>query len=140
MINNFSEIIRAKSDQELIEMYLDSKSYQPEFVQLLTEELQQRKLPIESLDIIKSKEEQTSDKALALGQQGNPIYLVLIAISALAGGVGAIIGGYIYAYSTQVDNSGNKQFVYNESTRKWGQRILGIGVVALLFTLISKIL
>lgn len=138
MENNFNELVKKKTDKELIDIYLNPQDYQAEFVSFVIKEIANRKLPIDTLDEIRSKKDQVSDNELALGKKGNPLYLGLLAISALLGGLIAIVGGYIYAYSTVLDSSGDKLYVYDESTRKWGRIILGVGVVMFFVILVSK--
>jgi hypothetical protein len=138
MENNFNTLVKEKTDNELLDIYMNSKDYQVEFVNLVTEEITHRNLSIDTLDEIRSKKVEENDNLLVLGRKGNSAYLVLIAISSLLGGLIGIIGGYIYAYSTVVDSQGNKLYVYDESTRKWGRIILGVGVVMLFLILVSK--
>jgi hypothetical protein len=138
MENNFNKLVKEKTDNELLDIYMNSKDYQVEFVNFVTEEITHRNLSIDTLDEIRSKKVEENDNLLVLGRKGNSAYLVLIAISALLGGLIGIIGGYIYAYSTVVDSQGNKLYVYDESTRKWGRIILGVGVVMLFLILVSK--
>ena len=138
MENNFNELVKKKTDKELIDIYLNPQDYQAEFVGLVVEEITHRKLPIDTLDEIRSKKDEVSDNVLALGKQGNPLYLALLAISALLGGLIAIVGGYIYAYSTVLDSNGDKLYVYDESTRKWGRIILGVGVVMTFIILVLR--
>ncbi len=138
MENNFNELVKNKTDNELIDIYLNPQDYQAEFVGLVVEEITHRKLPIDTLDEIRSKKDEVSDNVLAIGKQGNPLYLGLLAISALLGGLIAIVGGYIYAYSTVLDSNGDKLYVYDESTRKWGRIILGVGVLMTFIILVLR--
>ncbi|MFT3901858.1 MAG: hypothetical protein QM727_01705 [Niabella sp.] len=133
---NFDEQIALKSNDELIEIYTNSLDYQPEFAQLAEQEIIKRNIPLDAVRKIKDKNIEIEAQTLAIGKQGNPIYLTLIAIAAIGGGIISIIGGYIYAYSTHLDSKGEKYFVYNESTRKWGRIILWIGVAVLLLTIL----
>lgn len=138
MENNFNELVKKKTDKELIDIYLNPQDYQADFVGLVVEEITHRKLPIDTLDEIRSKKDEVSDNVLAIGKQGNLLYLALLAISALLGGLIAIVGGYIYAYSTVLDSNGDKLYVYDESTRKWERIILGVGVVMTFIILVLR--
>ena len=134
---NFAEQITTKSNKELVDIYTNYSEYQPEFVELAKQEIIKRNIPIDALEDLMKKKEAIEIQTLAIGKQGNPIYLTLIGLSAIGGGIPAIIGGYIYAYSTHTDANGRKYFVYNETTRKWGQIILfiGVGVLSLMLLL-----
>lgn len=136
---NFKEQISVKSNKELVEIYTNYSDYQPEFVEHAKQEIIKRNIPIDALEDIKEKKEAIEAQTLAIGKQGNPVYLTLIGLAAFGGGIPAIIGGYIYAYATHSDVNGEKYFVYNEATRKWGRIILYIGVGALILTLLIKI-
>lgn len=136
---NFAEQVSLKSNKELVEIYTNYSDYQPEFVALVKQEILKRNIPIDAVEDLKEKKEAIEAKTLAIGKQGNPIYLTLIGLAAIGGGIPAIIGGYIYSYSTHSDVNGEKYFVYNETTRKWGRIILYIGIGVFLLALIIKI-
>lgn len=135
---NFAEQISLKSNKELVEIYTNYSEYQAEFVELARQEIIRRNIPIDALEDLKEKKEAIEAQTLAIGKQGNPIYLALIGLAAIGGGIPAIIGGYIYAYSTHSDVNGESYFVYNETTRKWGRIILYIGIGVLLLTFLIK--
>lgn len=130
---NYDEQIKMKSNSELVEIYTNPSAYQHEFVELAKLEIVKRNIPVQTLDEIKEKKEIIEAHGLAIGKQGSPLYMAFIGLAALSGGVPAIVGGYIYAYSTHSDINGKKYFVYNESTRSWGRIIFYIGVCIALF-------
>jgi hypothetical protein len=138
MDKNFAEQIATKSNKELVEIYTNDVEYQLEFVERAKLEILKRNIPLDALDELKARKGAIETETLAIGKQGNPVYLTLIGLAAFFGGVPAIIGGYIYAYSTHSDSNGDKYFVYNDTTRKWGQVIFYIGVGVFLVTLITK--
>lgn len=135
---NFADQMVLKSNKELVEIYTNDVDYQPEFVELAKLEIIKRNIPLDALEEIKERKGAIETETLAIGKQGNPVYLTLIGLAAFFGGIPAIIGGYIYAYSTHSDSNGDKYFVYNDTTRKWGQLIFYIGVGVFLVTLITK--
>ncbi len=136
---NFAGQMNLKSNNELVEIYTNPGDYQSDFVELARQEIIKRNIPIDALEQIKIKKEEIETHTLAIGKQGNPVYLTLICLSAIGGGIPAIIGGYIYACSTHSDVTGENFFVYNETTRKLGKIILYIGVAVLLLTLLIKL-
>lgn len=135
---NFESQISSKSNKELVEIYTNDSEYQPEFVELAKQEIIKRNIPLDALEDLKEKKEAIEAQTLAIGKQGNPIYMTLIGLAAIGGGIPAIIGGYIYAYSTHSDVNGEQYFVYNETTRKWGRIILYIGAGVLSLMLLFK--
>jgi hypothetical protein len=136
---NFAEQISMKSNKELVEIYTNYSAYQPEFVELARQEIISRNIPLDALEDLKERKEAIEAQYLAIGKQGSPIYLTLIGLAAFGGGIPAIIGGYIYAYAKHSDINGEKYFVYNETTRKWGRIILYLGVGVFLLTLLLNL-
>ena len=136
---NFEEQIAAKTNEELIEIFTNQEHYQPSFVENVKKEIIKRNIPINAVEKIKQQKENIESQVLALGKQGNPIYMALIAGSAIFGGIIAIVGGYIYAYSKHTDGNGERYFVYNESTRKWGRIIFGVGLAVLVLISLIKL-
>jgi hypothetical protein len=135
---NFPDQIALKSNKELVEIYTNDLEFQPEFVELARLEIIRRNIPLDALEELKERKEAIETETLVIGKQGNPVYLTLIGLAAFFGGVPAIIGGYIYAYSAHSNSNGDKYFVYNDTARKWGQIIFYIGVAVFFVTLITK--
>jgi hypothetical protein len=130
--------VKAKTDDKLIDIYLNAKDYQPEFIKLVEQELAYRKIPLATLQIIKDKKVEFSDETLARGIQGDRRYMVVCYIAAVLGGLISIVAGYVYAYSKHKNSKGEEIFVYNESTRKDGRQMLVIGSFVLALTLFFK--
>lgn len=139
MIEKFENQIKEKTDNELSAIYLNSKDYQLEFIKLVEQELNNRKIPIESLKFIKNEKDKIEDDTLLLGIQGNPYWIMAGFISCLAGGVAGIVTGYIYAYSKHKNAKGDDYFYYNESTRKYGTWMFIIGCSVLGLILMIKL-
>jgi hypothetical protein len=133
---SFEEQIQSKTNEELVVIYTNADQYQSAFVDLAEAELRNRGIALDSLDRIREEKVNAEVAAMDNGKQGNLIYLILISISALAGGLIAIIGGYIYAFSKQTAPTGERYFVYNEQTRLWGQIIFYVGIVVFLLGLL----
>ena len=66
---------------------------------------------------------------------GDATYIILGYISALAGGVLAIIMGYYYSNAKQDNNSDDRIYVYNKNTRELGVGMMINGIIALLYYL-----
>ena len=90
---NFQEQIAVKSNDELIEIFTNPHLYQPLFVELVRVEIIKRNIPIDAVEKIKQQKQDIDSHILVLGKQGNPVYIAIIAGSAIFGGVIAIVGG-----------------------------------------------
>ena len=77
MIKDFETQIKEKTDNQLSEIYLNANDYQPEFVKLVELELLNRKIPIDSLNFIKAKKEEISEKTIKLVIDGKNDYEIL---------------------------------------------------------------
>lgn len=134
---DFSKAVQSKTDAELTDAYINSGSYQPEYIALVLQEIQKRNLPIDDMEAVKAENTNVALARIAVGRQGNTIYMILCFALALLGGLLGIIAGYIYATSTHKGPDGNLYYVYNDTTRKLGYGILVTGVI-ILFVSIMK--
>lgn len=140
VMNNFEEIIKEKSNNELTDIFINPEEYQPEFISLVEKELVNRRIPVESLLKLKEQREEISDVNLELGEQGSQFWIVAGFIGSIFGGIWAIGAGYSYAYSKHKSKNGKEYYVYNESTRKYGRWMLTIGCIILGITLLAKVI
>jgi hypothetical protein len=138
MIESFLEQINSKTDDELMEIYVNEFNYQPSFVELAREELVRRVVPYESRNNVKVKKEEIRKQELLKGQEGSTFFIILIGVFALVGGPIGIIGGGIYAFSKNKDVDGEKYYAYDQDTRKWGRIIFFIGISVLAIALINS--
>jgi hypothetical protein len=127
MTEDLENQIKEKTDNQLSEIYLNANNYLPEFIELVELELVKRKIPLASLSFIRKNKEEISDENLAIGKQGNQVWIVAAFLMSLFGGLGGIIAGYQYAYSKHRNAKGIEYYFYNESTRKYGRWMLIIG-------------
>lgn len=138
MSESFIEKIHLKTDDELLEIYVNEFNYQPAFVELARVEMVRRGIPYESRDDVKYKKEEIRKQELINGYAGSPFYIILVGVLALFGGIVGIVGGYIYAFSKITDVDGEKYYAYDQDTRKWGRIIFFIGISVLAITLIRS--
>lgn len=131
-MTNFKSQVKQKTNDELIDIYVNSLDYQPDFVKFVKEELTERNIPIETLKKISADAYEISDKKIQEGKQGSTLYIALCFLFAILGGIISIIAGYIYAYSTRKDSKGKTFYYYNEQTRKYGKWMLLVGIIMLL--------
>lgn len=136
---DFGTDVQLKSDNELIDIYINPSFYQQDMVDAVTTEIQQRKLPIEALNKIKTEKDRASVTNLALGKQGNTLYIVICYCLVLLGGIPGIIAGYIYYFSKQKGSDGQQYYVYNESTRKLGLGMLIIGSIVFFYAIMTRL-
>ncbi len=132
---DFENNLGAKTNEELIDIYINPEFYQPEFVALTLKEINRRNLPVDAMNKIKAEKEKVEVSTMQVGKQGNSIYIAICFCLALLGGIPAMISGYIYGFSKHKGPDGNSYFVYNESTRKLGYGILAVGVLMALIEL-----
>lgn len=136
---NFHEQIIKKSDQELLDIYVNSDDYQAEFVKLADQELTKRRIPLEKYRIEKEAKSHSSIELLQQGKKGNELYIALGFLSALLGGLIGIIAGYTYSQSKHNGPSETQFYVYDKPTRDKGRIMMIIGIFALLITMIWKL-
>ncbi len=136
---DFGTDVQLKSDNELIDIYINPSFYQPAMIDTVTAEITRRKLPIEALKKIKAEKEMASVLNLAVGKQGNTLYIVICYCLVLLGGIPGIIAGYIYYFSKQKGPDGQEYYVYNESTRKLGLGMLVIGCILFFYTIMTRL-
>lgn len=130
---NFAEQIKQKTDKELIDIFINAKDYNPEFVKLAEEELAARHIPVDASKQVRDKNKTVNTYQLQAGKSGSPLYLFLCFVLALFGGFIGIYAGYIYSRSKIKDNEGQEYYVYNEQTRELGTIMMWIGIAVLLF-------
>ena len=131
----FEKLIKEKTNEELIDIFVNSEQYQATFICLVEAEILKREIPISPLKEIKKKSEDVSDSKLGIGEQGNPLWVGLCFLSALFGGVIAIVAGYVY-YTAKTQNSkGEELYCYNDRTRQYGKLMMIVGSIVLFATL-----
>ena len=133
---DFTQQIKQKTDQELTEIFINAKDYNPEFVRLAEEELHSRNINLDSSNQIKETKTVISKQQLQTGKNGSPFYIFLCFILALFGGLLGIYAGYIYSQSKIKDSDGQEFYVYSEQTRQYGRIIMWLGIGVLLFLLL----
>jgi len=138
-MENFESKIREKSNEELVDIFINAQDYQPQFVEIVEKELKSRNIPIASVKKIQEKASEVSDKKIELGERGNPIWVTFCFLFALMGGIYSIVGGYIYAFSKRKNSKGEAFFVYDEQTRKYGKWMLIVGGIILTITLSNQL-
>lgn len=136
MIEHFKNLVKEKSDNELVDIYLNSSGYQEEFMESVLIEIRNRNIPIETLQELKIKKSEIDKETLKLGKQGSQFWMVVAFIISILGGVVGIIAGYQYYYSKHKSIDGEEYYYYNESTRKYGKWMMIIGCIVLGLTIL----
>ena len=133
---DFEDQISNKSNDELLDIFLNSDHYQPGFVELAVQELDRRKV-----DITSHKQQKQHDEALLLeqmeqGEPGNPIWITLGFISALLGGLIGIVAGYVYSQSKNKEIGDGNHYYYDLQTRNLGYGMLLLGVTVFILAIV----
>ncbi|MBI5857130.1 MAG: hypothetical protein HZB42_05730 [Sphingobacteriales bacterium] len=127
---DFKEQLKAKTDQELIDIYVNQDGFQENFVSAAIEELQLRKINIEEFRKEKELNEIRGLEKKFTGIPGNSVYITLAFISAFLGGIIGIIAGYVYSQSKK-----EGYYVYDAKTRGYGKIMFIIGIFVLAGTI-----
>lgn len=136
---DFSNQIKQKTNEELTEIFINAKDYNPDFLRLAEQELAIRNIDLDPSKQIKEELKETNTNQLKEGKAGSPLYLLLCFVLALLGGLIAIYAGYIYSYSKIKTSEGEEYFTYNEQTRELGKIIMWLGVGVFLSLLIWRL-
>jgi hypothetical protein len=119
-----SLIIKHKSTDELIKIYVNSFDYKKEWNPLAENELKDRNFDINSL----YAEKENGERILKEGIEGSHIFLGYIL--AVLGGIIGLIVLLNYMNKKILLTNGDKVYKYNESTRSHGKTMLICWIVA----------
>lgn len=133
---DFTEQVKQKTNDELIEIFTYPKNYNPDLVALAEEELKKRNVETDSAMQVRSKFEEDNKQVIVTGKPGSPLYIFICFLLALLGGFLGIYAGYIYSQSKIKDEDGVEHYVYDEQTRSLGKIIMWLGIGVLLFFLL----
>ncbi|MDZ4810280.1 MAG: hypothetical protein SGI96_18735 [Bacteroidota bacterium] len=128
--------MQSKTEQELIDIYINPDEYQRAFVNAAEEELRKRDVNLALYNQTKAQKQLIRKKELEKGKPGDPVYIILAFISSFLGGSIGIVAGYVYSQSKNEE----RFYVYNEETRIKGKIMLATGILVLLATLGWKFL
>jgi hypothetical protein len=134
---DFTQQIKQKTNEELTEIFINAKDYNPEFVRLAEEELTARNINIDTSRQTREKNKEINKEQLQAGKNGSSFYIFLCFVLALFGGFLAIYAGYIYSQSKIKAAEGNEYYVYNEPTRQLGKIMMWLGIGVLLFLVLK---
>ncbi len=136
----FENKVIEKTDQELSDIFLKAKEYQPEYIALVEQEMINRKMPnYELLKSRKQKIEEKENEEIEYGRDGQPIWIALYFISALLGGIIGIIAGYNYAFSERENSKGEKYYKFTKETRNMGMMMFFLGLLVLIIAIYIKV-
>jgi hypothetical protein len=133
---DFSEQIKQKTNEELIEIFTHPKNYSPDFIALAENELVKRNVNIDNAKQERLKFEGENNQATYTEKSGSYLYIFICFLLALLGGLLGIYAGYIYSNSKIKDEHGIEYYVYDKQTRDLGKIIMWIGIAVLLFFLL----
>ncbi len=134
---DFTEKLKQKGNEELANLYVNAKDYQPEFIVAVIEEMKQRNMNIENYQSVKNKIEEYAYKKSFVKAKASNLELILGFVSAFLGGFFAIGIGYYFAYSKRKDANNEKVYTYTYRTRIYGKWMMGIGIVFFILYLLA---
>lgn len=133
---DFQKQIIDKTDQELVDIYINSDQYQKEFVEQAHQELTKRGVTLDKYNEEISSKLRLTTELLKQERKGNEVFIILGLISAVLGGLFGIIAGYTYSQTKKSGPSGERYYVYDKKTRETGQIMMLVGIVVLVVTVI----
>jgi hypothetical protein len=136
MHDNFQKQIESKTDDQLLEIYLNSDEFQSAFVELAQKELQNRKIDLSGYEIRKQHRIAYYSELYEKGRPGNPVYIIFGFIFSLLGGILGIIGGYTYSQSKNKEFGDGSYYVYDTKTRNLGIGMMAIGIASMVIEVI----
>jgi hypothetical protein len=129
---DFQEQIAVKTDQELLDIYINPEQYQEAFVNQSRQELMRRGVSLDKYENERATQILLKTEQFQEGRSGNDLYIGLGFVSAVLGGLIGIYAGYVYSQSKHRGPTGKEYYVYNKETRDKGRIMLIIGVFAFL--------
>jgi hypothetical protein len=136
----FKNKVKEKTDQELADIFLNAKEYQPEYITIVEQEMINRKVPnYETLKTRKEKLEEKANTEIEYGRAGTTMWIALYFLSSLFGGIIGIIAGYNYAFSERENSKGEKYYTFTKETRNMGMIMFFLGLIVLVLAIYMKI-
>ncbi|MEX6688540.1 hypothetical protein QTN47_13590 [Danxiaibacter flavus] len=131
---DFTETVRQKTNQELMEIFIHPKDYNPDLVALAELELTKRNINLDKSKQVRQTISHVELRQLEKGKKGSPLFIFFCFILALAGGLLGIYAGYVYSQSKIRTDDNKEYFAYDEETRRLGRlmMLLGGGVIIVL--------
>ena len=135
---HFSETIKDKTDNELLDIFYNVNAWNPEMVEGVKKELTKRNiLPAE---IIKEKSglEIEDNFTLEIGKKAG-LFGQIVGWLCVFGLVGIAIG-YHYAYSKETSRyTGEVYYAYDEASRQNGRYLFTISIILSCFTIMYRL-
>ena len=136
---DFTELIKTKSTDDLINIYVHPWNYQEEYVSLAEKELLSRNVDLSGIEKEKEYQAEVLDEALSTGRPGNKYVIILGFISAILGGFLGIIIGLVYSTSKHKIDLPDKYYVYDQQTRDKGTIMVAIGIIVIIFSFVYRL-
>ncbi|HEV7622365.1 MAG TPA: hypothetical protein VGO09_11550 [Flavisolibacter sp.] len=136
---DFIDKVENKTNEELVNIYVNPWDYQQDFVDLAYNELIKRKVDLVKINEEKSASEKAMDIELGEGKAGDQFLIVIGFISALLGGILGILIGYRFNRSMHHKNTVKDYYIYNQKTRDLGSIMMAIRAIVLFFSIIYRL-
>ena len=138
-MNNFSEIVETKSEDELLKMVYEFDEWSPEMLEAVQKELSKRNILPTDINIKRQKLSDIEEAELIDGKQASLLGEIVGWLTVF--GLLGIFIGYNYSYSKVKSKYTGKQFFkYNESSRKNGSYLFYTSIILSTLGIIYKIL
>lgn len=139
MVFNFQEQVELKSNDELLKIYTDYDQYQDDYIDIVSKELDKRKVDFSNLKLRRQHKEAFIAEQLEKGKPGDPIFIALGFVFALFGGLIGIVAGYVYCKSRNKELGDGRHYYYDLKTRNLGTGMMILGISVLVISILYKI-
>lgn len=137
-MTEFNEIVKTRSNEELLTMVYQFNEWSVEMLQKVEAELKNRNILPPDLQQKKQEAEDLEHEELTKGKEASNAGILLGFLTCL--GLLGLLIGYNYAYSkVRSKYTGNKYFKYNEDARTTGKYMIGIGITVFIIATFYKI-
>lgn len=127
-MDSFYEIVKSKSDNELLEMVYELEKWSSEMLRVVEEELSYRKILPRDINIRKQQLIELDDVKLMTGKKATTLGQVVGWLTVF--GILGIFIGYNYAFSkTTSAYSGKEYFKYDEESRQNGKWLFYCAII-----------
>jgi hypothetical protein len=138
-MENFTEIVKNKTNDELLQMVYEFAEWSPEMLTSVEEELAHRNILPDDVQVRKEQLTELEDERLLQGKEASILGQVIGWLTVL--GIFGIFIGHHYSFS-KVRNkySGKQYYRYNEHSRKSGSYLFYTAIILLTLEILYNLL
>lgn len=127
---NYIRRVESLPDSELIAEFIDQADLNQQYVDCIVTEMRARGLSSKILDNLLAEALVEKESLLSMGTQPHFIWVIMGYMSCVTGLVG-LIWGYNFLKSRHRPLDGDLHFLYNESARAHGRRMIWLSLIFL---------